>query len=210
MGVLESLGEIIGIYHGPYGEENAHTTVYGRESADHLYGVQNSLSADHIYGFGGNDYINAYQGNDIIDAGAGDDVIRGGQGMDEMTGGPGFDEFRFSVGDSGPDYNHADIIWDWDVTSDVISFDNILGSPNTYYEEFFNSDGTLEGAYNQALSMAQHDIGHFSDGSNFTAFYTDGHNGYLFADNNLNGRVDTGIELRGVTSLDQFNWSDMI
>ena len=73
------LANLLALY-GPYGEENPHSDVWGREGADSLYGVANSLSADTIFGFGGDDYINAYQGNDVIDAGWGNDVIRGGQG----------------------------------------------------------------------------------------------------------------------------------
>jgi Ca2+-binding RTX toxin-like protein len=205
MGIFTSLGELFG--YTPYGEENPTTTVYGRDGVDeNLYGVANSLSADYIYGFGGDDYINAYQGNDVIDGGSGHDVIRCGAGMDLMTGGADTDTFRFSPGDSGLGYNQADVIWDFNREDDWISFDNIYGTANTYVEYSFQSDGTYEGAYNQALSYAQQDIG----GGIFTAFYTDGWDGYLFADSDLDGHVDTGIELRGLTSVDQFNYYDMI
>ena len=219
MGILESLGELFGIY-APYGEANPTSDVWGRDDAESLYGVPNSVSADHIYGFGGDDYINAYGGSDVIDGGWGNDIIRGGTGWDDMTGGPGSDEFRISTGDSGPSYNDADRIWDFMTgdTGDWISFDNngltapeaLVGTPGNYVEYSFQSDGTYEGAYNQALYYAQQDIGFYPDGSevNF-AFYTDGWDGYLFADTNFNGYVDTGIELRGLTSLDHFTYWDI-
>ena len=54
--------------------------------------------------------------------------------------------------------------------------------------------------------MAQRDIGH----GVFSAFYTDGQDGYLFADNNLDGKVDTGIELRGLDPLSDFSWRDLV
>jgi len=214
MGVLESLGELFGIYNGPYGVENPTSQVWGREGADSLLGVQNSPSADTINGFGGDDYINAYQGPDFIDAGWGNDIIRGGTGWDEMIGGPGSDQFRISTGDSGPNYNDADLIWDFETgdTGDWISFDNIgltapealVGTPGNYFEMSFQSDGTYEGAYNQALAYAQQDLSYYD-----FAFYTDGADGYLFADTNFNGLVDTGIEMRGLTSLDHFGWNDI-
>ena len=178
----------------------------GTNGADRLFGIPNSTSTDYLYGYGGDDYLNGYQGNDTINGGSGDDTIRGGTGMDRLTGGSGYDEFRFSPGDSGPSYAQADIITDFDRTYDVISFDNIYGSANTYVERSFQSDGTYSGAYNEALAMAQRDIGH----GVFTAFYTDGQDGYLFADNNLDGRVDTGIELRGLDSLADFSWRDLV
>jgi Ca2+-binding RTX toxin-like protein len=178
----------------------------GGEGADRLFGIPNSLSSDYLYGFGGDDYLNGYQGNDTINGGAGDDIIRGGTGMDRLTGGSGYDEFRFSPGDSGPGYFQADIITDFNRAYDVISFDNIYGSAGTYIERSFVGDNTYEGAYNQALAMAQRDIGH----GVFSAFYTDGHDGYLFADNNLDGKVDTGIELRGLDSLSDFSWRDLV
>jgi Ca2+-binding RTX toxin-like protein len=174
----------------------------------------NSLSEDTINGYGGDDYINAYQGPDFIDAGWGNDVIRGGRGWDEMIGGPGADEFRISTGDSGPNYNDADIIWDFMTgdTGDLISFDNngltapeaLVGTPGNYIEYAFQSDGTAEGAYNQALYYAQQDLATYD-----FAFYTDGVNGYLFADTNFNGLVDTGIEMVGLSSLDHFSWNDI-
>ena len=164
---------------------------------------------DIIYRFGGNDYIDAGSGHDVIDAGSGYDTIRGGTGWDEMTGGPGRDEFRFSTGDSGPSWDDADIIWDFLSAVDWISFDTIVGSPDTYFERSFQGDGTYSGTYNMALELAKEDIGHYIDGDIFTVFYTDGYDGYLFADTNFNGRVDTGIELRGLTDVSQFEWYDI-
>lgn len=178
--------------------------VIGTANADRLFGSY--YSDDYISAGGGDDYINAYGGNDYIYAGSGNDIIRGGTGMDVMSGGSGYDEFRFSVGDSGPGYFQADIITDFNRAYDWISFDNIYGTANTYVEYSFHSDGTYQGAYNQALAYAQQDIGH----GIFTAFYTDGYDGYLFADNDLDGRVDTGIELRGLTSTSQFSYLDII
>ena len=112
-------------------------TELAREGAIASSGISNSSSSDYLYGYGGDDYLNGYQGNDTINGGAGDDTIRGGTGMDRLTGGSGYDEFRFSPGDSGPSYFQADIITDFNRAYDVISFDNIYGSANTYIERSF-------------------------------------------------------------------------
>jgi hypothetical protein len=42
------------------------------------------------------------------------------------------------------------------------------------------------------------------------AFITDGKNAWLFADLDANGKADTSIEFRGVTSVAHFQSSDIV
>ena len=48
------------------------------------------------------------------------------------------------------------------------------------------------------------------DEDTWHVFVTDGKNGYLFTDNSGNDVIDSGIELRGLTSVNQFTYSDII
>jgi hypothetical protein len=165
---------------------------------------------DTINGFGGSDDLFGGAGRDRINGGSGDDDITGGRGFDTLTGGTGRDDFIFNRGDSGPSFSGADIITDFNSRDDDIVFNGNSPAGNfnfNYHEESFFSTGGSGSAqtYNQALSLAQQDIG----GNTQYAFYTDGRNGYLFADLDHNGTVDTGIELRGLTSVNQFSATDI-
>jgi hypothetical protein len=117
-------------------------------------------------------------------------------------------------GDSGPTYSRADVITDFNTDYDSIavpwvrigSSGPIFGTDAKYREYAFTGDGTYSGTYAQALEYAQEDIG----GSVNFAFYTDGQDGYLFADLDDNGTVETGIELRGLNSTRDFHYWDII
>jgi Ca2+-binding RTX toxin-like protein len=182
-------------------------TRYGLDDQvpDTLYGTS---SDDVIRGYGGDDTLYGNAGHDVIYGGHGDDWIRGGTGWDTMTGGTGQDTFEFYKGHSGPSYAQADIITDFDTNEDSILFQTSSPAGSTYnYAEFaFSGDGTYEGTYNIALGYAQEDI---HGGRIQFAFYTDGQDGYLFADLDHNGTVDTGIELRGLTSTGDFSHLDI-
>jgi len=174
-------------------------------------GVSDTLagtsSADTIRGYGGRDWIYAGGGDDTIDGGRGNDMIEGGRGMDWMTGGSGDDTYRFKLGDSGPSYASADVITDFQTGHDILQFSmpGLHGTAANTREFAFTGDGTYSGTYNIALEYARQDIG----GKVQFAFYTDGHDGYLFADLDHNGIVDTGIELRGLTSTGDFSYLDI-
>jgi hypothetical protein len=163
---------------------------------------------DTIRGFGGADHLFGRGGHDVIFGGRGNDVIEGGRGFDELTGGLGRDEFRFFQGDSGPSFNDADIIRDFNHVNDKITFVSGLspaGTEDNYREFRIFDTGDHQDNYNLALDFARHDIG----GEVQFAFYTDGKDGYLFADMDNNGTVDTGIELKGLDSKTDFSHLDI-
>src|SRR5262249_3563380 len=106
-------------------------------------------------------------------------------------------------------YSDVDVITDFNSANDTVFFDTSsspAGSRFNYVEErLSNATGDLAHDYYQAFNAAVQDIG---SGTRF-AFYTNGTNGYLFADLNNEGVVDTGIELRGLDSLNDFSYADI-
>ena len=170
--------------------------------ADTLRGTS---SDDYLQGYGGDDTLFGNAGHDVIVAGHGNDWIRGGTGWDTMTGGTGEDTFEFFKSHSGPDYAHADIITDFNIVDDRILFQTSspAGSKSNFVDWHLTGtgNGTAEQNYNDALATAREDIG----GNVQFAFYTNGKDGYLFADLDHNGTVDTGIELRGLDSVNDFS-----
>jgi Ca2+-binding RTX toxin-like protein len=197
-------------------------TINGFGGADELHGYRgnDTINAgwghDWVHGGAGNDTINGDQGNDtlyggsgrdIINGGSGHDWIVGGTGYDRMTGGTGEDTFVFTRGDSGPSYADADLIRDFNSADDTVFFTGTApaGSRFNYVEDRVALGLTHEIGYNIALEQAHEDIG----GGTRYAFYTNGHDGYLFADLDGNGTVDTGIELRGLNELSDFTATDI-
>lgn len=165
---------------------------------------------DTIYGNGGDDGISGGAGHDVIYGGSGNDSINGGAGWDELTGGIGRDTFIFARGESGPTYATADVITDFvSVNDDILFLGNSPAGNSSNYREFFLGDGFGHGNaqqdYNEALNEARQDIG----GNVRYAFYTNGQDGYLFADLDGNGTVDTSVELRGLDSTGDFSSSDI-
>ncbi len=161
---------------------------------------------DVIRGYGGDDHLYGNGGHDEIYGGRGDDWIRGGTGWDTLTGGSGRDTFEFFKGDSGLSFARADVITDFNTHDDSILFQTSSpkGSSSNYAEFLLGAgygEGNAEQNYNEALAEAKQDIG----GKVQFVFYTNGHDGYLFADLDHNGTVDTGIELRGLTSTGDFS-----
>ena len=76
-----------------------------------------------LRGRSGADYLNGDQGDDVIDGGAGDDTIVGGRGRDLLIGGEGADKFAFqSRFDVGIGFTR-DVIRDFEVGLDTLSFE---------------------------------------------------------------------------------------
>ena len=169
-----------------------------------------SAANDTINGFGGDDTLLGGGGHDIIRGGFGSDWINGGTGWDTLTGGVGNDTFAFLKHDSGPNYWQADVITDFNAAEgDRIGLFNSnfhMTSGSQYLEATIGNTGTHEGNYNLALSFAK---GHMGDGVQ-AIFVTDHKDGYLFADMDGNGLVDTGIELKGLDSRSDFDWHNLI
>jgi hypothetical protein len=68
------------------------------------------------------------------------------------------------------------------------------------------NDGNHVDNYNLALSFAKEHMGNGIQ----AIFCTDHQNGYLFADIDGNGVVDTGIELHGLDSITDFSWRNLV
>ena len=165
---------------------------------------------DVIHGYGGNDVLGGRGGHDEIYGGFGDDLIVGGTGWDTLTGGPGRDTFRFSWGDSPATFAGSDIITDFHTHEDKIDFWFAYPDPTSsnYAELALNyRTNNLEANFNQMLSAAQDAINHNHNLQ--YVFGTNGLDGYLFADLDHNGKIDTGIELRGLRSTADFSPEDI-
>lgn len=185
---------------------------------------------DRIYGGGGNDTLDGGSGNDYIygedlsSSGTGDDslfgnygndTLIGGHGVDRLSGGPGVDflyggadvdYFIFNPGDTGSTYQLADEIMDFNRSYDWIDMP-LRGTASNFVAGTFTSTGYTDAqifneAYHATLSM----------GSLYTkyAFVTDGTDGYLFVDGDGSGTATTGIILRGLDSVTDLRYSDII
>ena len=213
-----------------YGDSNTASAsdgidyVYGGGDVDFIYGGGNR---DILYGRDGNDVIygdlpseSAYDGNDVLVGGAGsdslyggggDDILAGGTGGDWLTGGSGHNTFVYNaVGESGLTWSSADTITDFYAVADSIDMPT-AGSYANYFEgnitDTWNTTQSSHFAY--AASYASDIIGNPYTNTQYV-FLTNGHDGYLFADMDGNGRIDTGIELEGVASTGNFHYWDII
>jgi len=163
-------------------------------------------SDDTINGFGGPDILLGMGGHDVINGGFGDDFINGGAGWDTLTGGAGRDNFFFSKHESGSHFATADVITDFNDNEDRISLGSYTGKSSEYMETMVRDSGNHEQNFDLARSFAAHHIG--EDGIR-VVFASDHHDGYLFADIDGNGVMDTGIELKGLNDLTDFSWRQL-
>lgn len=168
--------------------------------SDSLHGTNGE---DVIRGWGGSDHLFGNGGHDEINGGFGDDFITGGTGWDTLTGGKGADTFIYAKGDSGSHFDTSDIITDFNAAEgDRIHLGNFTPSAGQYLETTVFDDGNHVDNFNLARSYAAHHIG--LDGVR-VVFASDHHDGYLFADIDGNGVIDTGIELHGLNDLGDFS-----
>jgi Ca2+-binding RTX toxin-like protein len=204
------------------GAHDGNDTIVSGSGDDYIYGgggndrIWGGAGNDVIYGdmpFGsakGDDLIVGGAGTDYIYGGAGNDQIWGGRDVDYLTGGSGADTFAFAAGDSGLHYADADVIYDFTPSfdrgfpGDVIDVGSKGTSSNFGHITIDTSHQfTWAAEYEHALSSANaamqiHPTREYE-------FVTDGQDGWLFADTNGDHRVDTGIELRGVTDMHYWN-----
>ena len=99
-------------------------------NTDTILGIENA------YGTSGNDIIYGSENDNQI-AGNGDDLIYGGSGSDILDGGEGQDTFVFLNSDLQNGSNETDIINNFNVNEDKISFDT-LGMDDVNIELFDN------------------------------------------------------------------------
>ena len=133
----------------------------------------------------------------------------GGAGFDTLTGGVGADTFVFAKHDSGPHFSQADVITDFNAADgDKIQLGNLhFSSGSQYMETSIFNDGNHVDNFNLGLSFAKE---HVAMDHVEAVFVTDHQNGYLFADIDHNGLVDTAIELHGLNSITEFSWRNLV
>ena len=110
-------------------------------SAEDMWGDTDTISGiENAYGTSGDDAIFGSVNNNQIYAGSGDDFIYGGSGSDILDGGEGEDMFVFLQSDLEAGNNDTDIIENFNVNEDKISFDT-LGMNDVEIELVDNEGG---------------------------------------------------------------------
>ncbi|GET38821.1 calcium-binding protein [Microseira wollei] len=110
--------------------------IYGGKDQDQLWGdegndtLNGNLGDDSIYGGAGNDLIRGGKGTDILRGDAGDDTLIGDFGADVLTGGSGSDLFVLRPDTVLAEPTSADLILDFDKSSDRIGISNGLTAAN--------------------------------------------------------------------------------
>lgn len=99
----------------------------GSGSDDALTG--NALN-NYMAGAAGNDYVAGGFGDDYLDAGTGDDYLVGGAGADILVGNAGQDTFVLRAGDGGGALNLADVLTDYQDSTDSIGLSGGLTYAN--------------------------------------------------------------------------------
>jgi Ca2+-binding RTX toxin-like protein len=179
--------------------------MYGYGGIDVLVGDGGD---DSVYGDDGDDHLYGNEGDDVLSGGAGWDYLVGGTGADWVYSGSGYDYFAISYGESGTTWGSADSLMDYNRWYDYIDM-NIAGTSSNYVELAIGYNAGFDQA--AATAMFAFGSGYFWGNPNTNhCFITDGVNGYLFSDLNDDNVMDTGVDIRGLTSLDQFNWSDIV
>lgn len=186
-----------------------------------IYGDHRSISEAYLQD--GNDRIWGGRGNDFIVGGGGNDIIYGGNGNDTiMTDygsqtGPGYIGTNTVIGGRGQDVisvSGDDTI----VVNAVDSFamesaeDIITGFDRPYTHVHIDMPGQVTASNYAEVSISP--VGFKSALAEANAwlkekdyvFVTDHHDGYVFADTDLDGFADTSVKLQGITSKDQFDY----
>lgn len=190
------------IYSGS-GDDNSYgglgnDLVYGDDGNDRVYGDEGD---DAVHGDAGNDLVSGGTGVDSVYGDSGDDWVGGGfdEDGDYLSGGDGSDQFWFQPGALSLTY--ADTVTDYNRFEDYIDA-AISGSDGGYREGRVSYNAGWDAARSKAVSMI--------DAEHMYAFVTDGVDGYLFADTDGNGLVDSGMEIKGLTSTSHFTYTDII
>jgi Ca2+-binding RTX toxin-like protein len=179
--------------------------IHAGEGGDWVFAASGD---DYVYGEGGRDYLAGGWGVDVLSGGTGNDTLNGGGDGDWIYTGDGGDQIVFHFGDSGTSWATADSVMDYDPMSDWVDAD-IAGTSRNYVEFTVPYNIGMDQAAGYA--MFQFGSGGFWGNPNTNhCFVTDGVNGYLFSDLNGDHVMDSGLELQGIHSLNQFNWSDII
>ena len=159
--------------------------------------------------------IKGGSGADTLIGNSGADIITGGAGADTLTGNAGADKFVIASTDSGVTTATADIIADFAKAADTLSL-GTAGTAANFFElsasTTVNDDiGTVELALTAANAATG--AGTSFDGTVQYMFVVDangGNNGYLVADNDLNGVADFAVELTGLAATGDVVFGDIV
>ena len=99
--------------------------VDARSAEDMWGGTDSIFGIENVYGSSGDDAIFGSDNSNEIYAGSGDDIIYGGSGSDILDGGEGSDMFVFLQNDLQQGNNETDLIKNFNVNEDKISFDTL-------------------------------------------------------------------------------------
>jgi hypothetical protein len=160
-----------------------------------------------LIGGSGNDTLTGGAASQLIEGGAGNDtitagdvdgeVIIGGAGADTITLGTTSGNAQtvvINAGDSGVTLATADKISNFNTSEDFLDFNLAAGSANNFLDA--GASSSFVDALTNAKTAFEADAGTLQ-----YVFSTDGTDGWLFVDRNLDGTVDQAIELTGVTTI---------
>lgn len=191
-------------------------TIYGGSSGDSIYGGSES---DIVFGNAGSDFVAGGAGDDYLSGGSGGDTLRGESGVDEIIGGAGNDRIiggatgDWLTGGVGADLFIYETPYEsgllWETADTIMDFSEgdrldfaVAGGANNFVDTYLYSGSD----FNTARDWAAEQI---SSGARY-AFASgptqEGTKGYLFADSDGNGTMDTGIELLDVRAGSLFYW----
>lgn len=169
-------------------QQDIGTTVLGNDGDDMIRATRND---DHLDGGSGNDRLLGLNGEDTLVGGAGNDQLVGGRRTDVLTGGTGADRFVFGEGDTSPGRNAADRITDFSHADrdkiDLRGIDAIAGGDVDSFH--FIRDNAFSGTAGELR------------------FATVDGNTFVFGDTNGDAKADLCIQLDGVITLVQSDFS---
>jgi Ca2+-binding RTX toxin-like protein len=180
--------------------------LYGGDEHDQLFGnlgndrLEGGEGSDNLFGSWGADLLFGQAGFDWLEGGGDSDVLDGGADKDWLTGDWGNDIFRFGLSNGVSDTNvdKPDELMDFWKDEDHVDLP-ISGTASNYTELFINYGA----GYDNAKPLADTWIG--SDTGFRYMFITDQVDGFLFADFDGSGTVDSGIVMKGMNNLADFD-----
>ena len=166
---------------------------------------------------GGSDgeVITGTSGADDIDGGDGADTVTGGAGADVLTGGDGADTFVFATTDSSVTTTTADVILDYLTATDILKVGTNGSAANFFELDADASTGDDINTIELAVAVANAAVGAGTSFDGTVQFMfvfdaTGGVDGYLVADNDLDGSADFAIELTGLNAAGGVLFGDIV
>ncbi len=171
-----------------FGGQGDDTVDYSRNTNGSI--IYGNLGNDSLLGGSGADVLYGGQGNDVLVGGDGTDTLVGGLGADTLTGGANGDLFVISPGSSGNAASMADRIADFVVGLDRLDLFQ-QGTDRNFVSVTLSTVTDFASAQAAANSLLS--------GNAYTYITSGvaGSDGYLFIDDNGDGRADAAVVLQG-------------